>query len=262
LNSIQQQQADQLSRLSGAEFDRAYMNAMVADHEHDAGTLERIGTYAQSAEVKRLAASGFTATQQHLSRARQVASQVGVPTAVATNPPPSAGAVGPRRPSDAAQGERDDGHYAQEIAYQHILEIRLARMAQERAKNSQVKKLANGVASDFPKWQERWTDLASRHGGVKVNPNMGPKHQQKIQRLQKASAGNFDQVYLDIVIADLGPTVRYLGKEGRASNSADIRKAVDEELPIVQEKLSAAQRLDRQVQANGKGKEKSVTSKE
>lgn len=261
MNSIQQRQAEQLSKLSGAEFDRAYMNAMVADHERDAGTLERIGTYAQSAEVKRLATSGLTATREHLSRARQVASQVGVQTAVATNPPPSAGGVGTRRPGDATRGERADGYYAQEIAYQHILEIRLARMAQERAKHSQVKKFANGVASDFPKWQERWTELASRHGGVKVNPNMGPKHQQKIQRLQKASAGNFDQVYVDIVTADLGPTVRYLQKEGRAANSADVRKAVDEELPLVQGKLSAAQRLDRQVQANGKGKEKSVTSK-
>jgi putative membrane protein len=261
LNSIQQRQADQLSKLSGAEFDRAYMNAMVADHEQDAGVLQRIGTDAQSAEVKRLAASGLAATQQHLSRARQVASQVGAATAVATTHPPSAGGVGPRRPSDA-KGDRADGLYAQEIAYQHILEIRLARMAQQRAKNSQVKKLANGVASDFPKWQDRWTDLASRHGGVKVNPNMGPKHQQKIQRLQKASAGNFDQVYVDIVVADLGPTVRYLQKEGRASNSADIRKAADDELPTLQEKLSAAQRLDRQVQANGKGKGKSVSAKE
>jgi putative membrane protein len=255
MNSIQQRQAEQLSKLSGAEFDRAYMNAMVADHEQDAGGLQRIGTYAQSAEVKRLAANGLAATQQHLSRARQVASQVGAATAVATNPPSSAGSVGPSGSSDD-KGGRADGLYAQEIAYQHITEIRLARMAQERAKNSEVKKLANGVASDFPKWQDRWTDLASRHGGVKVNPNVGPKHQLKIQRLQKASAGNFDQVYLDIMVADLGPTVRYLRKEGRASNAADIRKAAEDELPIVQEKLSTAQRLDRQVQANGMGKDK------
>jgi len=266
LSSIQQQSADQLSKLSGADFDRAYMNAMVADHEQDAGTLQRIAAAAQSAEIRQLAATGLTTTQEHLTRARVVASQVGAPTAVATNPPPSAAGVGPRRPSDAAQGELADGHYAQEIAYQHILEIRLARMAQERAKNSQVKKFANGVTSEFPKWQERWTDIASRHGGVKVNPNMGPKHQEKIQRLQKASARSFDQVYVDIVVADLGPTVRYVQKEGRASNAADIRKAAEDELPILQEKLSAAQRLDRQVLANRKGKgwdkEKSVTSKE
>src|SRR5215210_1092409 len=86
MNSIQQRQAEHLSKLSGTEFDRAYMEAMVADHEQDAGVLQRIGTYAQSAEVKRLAASGLVGVQQHLSRARQIASQVGAATAVVTNP--------------------------------------------------------------------------------------------------------------------------------------------------------------------------------
>jgi putative membrane protein len=268
LNSIQQQSADRLSKLSGADFDRAYMNAMVANHEQDAGTLQRIGTYAQSAEVKRLAASGLAATQQHLSRAREVASQLGATPAVATkppvatSPPVSGGGGGARRPSDEGKAKRSDGRYAQEMAYGHILEIRLAQMAQERAKHPQVRRFANGIASEFPKWQQRWTDLASRNGGVKVNPNMGPKHQQKIQRLQKASTGDFDQVYVDIVIEDLGSTVPYLQKEGRAASSADVRSAVNEELPVVQEKLSAAQRLDRQVQANGKGKGRSVSSKE
>jgi putative membrane protein len=266
LNSTQQQSADQLSKLSGADFDRAYMNAMVADHEQDAGTLQRIGTDAQSAEVKRLAASDNIVTQQHLPRARQVASQVGATTAVATNPPVSAGGVGARRPNESGQANRSDGLYAQEMAYGHILEIRLARMAQERAKRPQVKQFANRVAGDFPKWQERWTDLASKHGDVKVNPNMGPLHQQKIKRLEKASGSNFDQVYLDIVVEDLGSTVPYLQKEGHAAKSADVRKAVDEELPFVRENLSASQRLDRQLEANVKPKEKekgrSVSSRE
>jgi putative membrane protein len=257
LNSTQQQSADQLSKLSGADFDRAYMNAMVADHEQDAGTLQRIGTSAQSAEVKQLAASDNVITQQHLIRARQVASEVGATTAVATNPPVSAaGGVGARRPNESGQANRADGQYAQELAYGHIMEIRLARMAQERAKRPQVKQFANRVASDFPKWQDRWTDLASKHGGVKVNPNMGPLHREKIDRLEKASGGNFDQVYLDIVVENLGSMVPYLQKEGRAAKSADVRNAVDEELPFVRENLSMAQRLDKQLEANAKPKEK------
>jgi len=262
LNSSQQQSLDQLSKLSGPDFDRAYMNAMVAGHEQAAGTFQRIGTYAQSAEVKRLAANSVPVTEQHLSMARQVASQVGATPAVATNPPVSG--VGPRRPNDVSQANREDGRYATELAYGHIMEIRLARMAQERAKNPQVKQFANQVASDFPKWQERWTELASKHGVAKVNPNMGPLHQEKIKRLEKTPRGNFDQVYVDIVVENLGSMLPYLQKEGRAANSADIRNAVNEELPSVREKLSTAQRLDRQVQANAKGKEKgkSVSSKE
>jgi putative membrane protein len=266
LNSIQQQSADQLSKLSGADFDRAYMNAMVADHEQAAGTLQRIGTYAQSAEVKRLAASGVSATQQHLSLARQVASQVGAPTAVATSSPalptsPTNAGAGRRTVAD--KGDQADGHYAQELAYGHIMEVRLAQLAQKRAKNKDVKQFADRMADDFGKWRDRWTDLASKHGGVKVNPNMGPLHREKIDRLEKASSGNFDQVYVDIVVENLGSMVPYMQKEGRAANSADIRSAVNDELPNVREKLSAAQRLDRQVQANGKAKKgKSLSSKE
>jgi putative membrane protein len=262
LNSTQQQTADQLSKLSGAAFDRAYMNAMVADHEQAAGTLQRIGTYAQTAEVKRLAASGVSATQQHLSLAQQVASQVGAPTAVATKPPVSGGGVGARRPKDA--GEASDGRYAKELAYGHIMETRLAEMAQKRAKDKEVKQFANQMADHFDKWRQRWTDLATKHGVASVNPNMGPLHREKLHRLENASSRNFDQVYLDIVVENLGSMLPYLQKEGRAANSADIRNAVNDELPTVRQKLSTAQRLERQVQVTGKAKVKgkSLSDKE
>jgi putative membrane protein len=255
LNSIQQQSADQLSKLSGAEFDRAYMQAMVEDHEQDAGTLQRIGAAAQSAEVRELAASGLATTQEHLRQAQAVAGQVGAPAGVATTSPSSPASptnAGGRRRTVAGKGDQADGRYAQELAYGHIMEVRLAQLAQKRAKNKEVKQFADRVADDFGKWRDRWTDLASKHGGVKVNPNMGPLHQQKIDRLEKASSRNFDQVYLDIVVENLGSMVPYMEKEGRAAGSADIRSAVNDELPNVREKLSAAQRLDRQVQVSGK----------
>jgi putative membrane protein len=263
LNPIQQQSADQLSKLSGADFDRAYMSAMIADHEQDAGTLQRIGAAAQSGEVKQLAATGLTTTEQHLTRARAVAGQVNA-TTVATSSPTSPANAGVGRRTDAGKGDRADGRYAQELAYGHIMEVRLAQMAQKRAKNKDVKQFADRMADDFGKWRDRWTDLAAKHGGVKVNPNMGPLHRQKLDRLEKASNGNFDQVYVDIVVENLGSMVPYMEKEGRAAGSSDIRSAVNDELPDVREKLSAAQRLDRQVQAHGKakGKGKSLSSKE
>jgi putative membrane protein len=143
------------------------------------------------------------------------------------------------------------------------MEVRLAELAQKRAKNKEVKQFADRMADDFGKWRDRWTDLASKHGGVKVNPNMGPLHRQKIDRLEKASSGKFDRVYVDIVVENLGSMVPYMEKEGRAASSADIRSAVNDELPNVREKLSAAQRLDRQVEVSGKVKEgRSLSSKE
>jgi len=264
LNPIQQQSADQLSKLSGADFDRAYMSAMVADHDQDVRTLQRIGASAQSGEVRQLAATGLTATQEHLTRARAVAGQVNATTGVATSSPVSPTNPGAERRTVARKGDQADGRYAQELAYGHIMEARLAQMAQKRAKNKDVKQFADQMADDFGKWRDRWTDLASKHGGVKVNPNMGPLHRQKLDRLEKASNRNFDQVYVDIVVENLGSMVPYMEKEGRAASSADIRSAVNDELPNVRQKLSVAQRLDRQVEAKGKakGKGRALSSKE
>jgi predicted outer membrane protein len=264
LNPSQHQTADQLSRLSGAAFDQAYMKAMVENHDQNASTLRRIAAGAQSAEVKALATSGVTATEGHLAAAQQLAARVGATAAVATSSPTSPANAGEGRRTGANRGNQADGEYAQELAYDHILEVRLAKLAQKRAKNSEVKQFANQVAGDFPKWQERWTNLASKHGGVKVNPNMGPTHREKIDRLEKASARNFDQVYVSLVKENLGSIVPYLQKEGRDANAADIRSAVNDELPVIREKLNAVERLDRQVEARGKGqdKEKSLSDKQ
>jgi hypothetical protein len=66
------------------------------------------------------------------------------------------------------------------------------------------------------------------------------------------------------VVENLGSMVPYMQKEGRAASSADIRSAVNDELPNVREKLSTAQRLDRQVEMSGKvkGKGRSLSTKE
>lgn len=263
LTATQQQSYDALSRISGAEFDRQYMQTMISDHEQAVSTLQHVASSARSSQVKQLAASSLSATQQHLATARQVAGQVGTPSAVATNAPVSPSNANPAagRRNGGGEHNRADGKYAQELAYDHILELRLARLAEKRAKDKDVKQFAKRVTDDFPKWQDRWTNLASRHGDVEVNPNMGPSHREKIDRLEKASKGNFDQVYVNIVTEHLGSIVPYLQKEGRDANSADVRNAASDELPLVRDKLSAARRLDGQVQASAKGKGRSLSEK-
>ena len=264
LTATQQQSYDVLSRISGAEFDRQYMQAMISDHEQDVSALQRMASSARSSQVKELATSSLSTTQQQLATARQVAGQVGTPGAVATNAPVSPSNTNPaagRRNNGRGENNRADGKYAQELAYDHILELRLARLAEKRAKDKDVKQFAKRVTDDFPKWQDRWTNLASRHGNVEVNQNMGPSHREKIDRLEKASRGNFDQMYVNIVTEHLGSIVPYLQKEGRDAKSADVRNAASDELPLVRDRLNDARRLDGQVQASVKGKGRSLSEK-
>ena len=275
LDATQLQTVSQLGSLSGAAFDQAYMSTMVQDHQQDVSRFQSLGPSAQSADVRQLAASGLATMQQHLSMAQQVASQVGSPGTVATTPqypqaPTQPGQVvtQPAPPGQVAtqpvKGRADvraDRKYIQEVAYDHILEVRLAELAQQKATNSDVKQFANRAANNFNHWLNRWSQVASNNG-VQVNQNMGPDHRSKLERLEKTSRGQFDRVYLDIVAEHLGSVVPYFQKEGRDARSANVRNLVQEELPAVQQQLEFARSYKGQVRADAKasGKARKVAS--
>jgi putative membrane protein len=64
-----------LSKLSGSEFDREYIDAMVKDHEKAVDALQEKAEKADSAdnaELKQWAASTLPTLKQHLERAKQI----------------------------------------------------------------------------------------------------------------------------------------------------------------------------------------------
>jgi putative membrane protein len=67
---------DRLSRLSGAEFDRAYMDDMVKDHRGDVKEFQREAGRAKDPDVKSYASKTLPTLQEHLKQAETVRSQV------------------------------------------------------------------------------------------------------------------------------------------------------------------------------------------
>lgn len=66
---------DRLSRLSGAEFDRAYMAAMIKDHEKAVGLFRKEATSGGDADTKAWAAKTLPTLETHLGKAREVAAR-------------------------------------------------------------------------------------------------------------------------------------------------------------------------------------------
>ncbi len=66
-----------LDGLSGDAFDKAYMKAMVKDHEKDLKEFKKESKSGKSAAVKDAATQGSQVIQEHLQMAQQVARQVG-----------------------------------------------------------------------------------------------------------------------------------------------------------------------------------------
>ena len=67
-----------LAKLSGAEFDRAYMEEMVKDHKKDVAEFEHEATKGNDPEVKSWAAKTVPTLKDHLDLAQNTAEKVGV----------------------------------------------------------------------------------------------------------------------------------------------------------------------------------------
>ncbi len=68
-----------LSGMSGQQFDRAYIDAMVADHERAVGAFKDAAKNGQDEEVRGLAEATLPTLEEHLRLARSLAGQVGAP---------------------------------------------------------------------------------------------------------------------------------------------------------------------------------------
>lgn len=68
--------ADRLAKLSGAEFDRDYVKAMVDDHEASVKAFQTQAESGTDAEIKAFAAQQLPALQQHLEMIRGIQNKI------------------------------------------------------------------------------------------------------------------------------------------------------------------------------------------
>lgn len=67
---------DRLSRLNGAQFDRAYMDQMVKDHRQDIAEFKREGQSGDDPDIKAFASKTLPTLQEHLRLAEAAQKEV------------------------------------------------------------------------------------------------------------------------------------------------------------------------------------------
>jgi putative membrane protein len=73
LSAKDQMTKERLSKLSGEQFDKAYMNDMVKDHTQDVADFKRESTSGTDSDVKEYASKTLPTLQDHLRQAKEVA---------------------------------------------------------------------------------------------------------------------------------------------------------------------------------------------
>ena len=238
MDSRHQNQINKLQGLSGAEFDRNYMSLMIRAHQRDVNNFQTQSQSANSAQVRTLATNSLPVLQQHLSLAQQVGAQVGAD---------STGNYAGGNGGGGANGDiKADAGFIREVNSDNQMQIQLAQLARERSKNSQVRQFAEQAITDHNGLQNQWTAMASKNG-MTLNQGLGPLHKEKITNLKKVNDKNFDKAYMTTMIQQYSDETSYWQKEGRASQSAQVRQLVNAGLPTLEQNFNEAKRLGREL---------------
>ena len=78
---------DRLSKLSGEQFDRAYMQLMVRDHRKDVSDFRKQSTSAKDADVKSFVSQTLPTLEEHLKMAEQTQSSLNAARATSGKTP-------------------------------------------------------------------------------------------------------------------------------------------------------------------------------
>lgn len=76
LGATEKSLSDKLSKLSGAEFDKEYVKAMVEDHEKDVNAFQKQAQEGTDPEVKAFAAKTLPTLQQHFQTIQNIKSKM------------------------------------------------------------------------------------------------------------------------------------------------------------------------------------------
>jgi putative membrane protein len=237
-----QEQVTRLGRLNGEEFDRAFMAAMVQNHQQGVSTFQTRGNSAQSAEVRQFVTRNLSTLQEHLTLAQRVSREVGGDQ-VAT--------IGDEKDKGKRGNISADAQLIRDVDASHFLQIRLAQLAQRKGRDEAVKRFAEQIEAEHSEMQKQWSNMASKDI-KKFKSGMGSEHRENLERLEKVSDRAFDREYMTLMIQTHNGYLNYWRKEGRAAKSAAVRQLVDRGLPTLEEHMDMAKRIGSRVGVDAK----------
>jgi putative membrane protein len=148
----------------------------------------------------------------------------------------------PPKTNSKADSLRADIEFIREASADNSMEIRLGHMAERRATKADVKEFGQRMITDHAKLESQLKDLASS-GGITLERDFGPKHEQKVDALEKVSAKQFDRAYMTSMVQNHAEDVNYFQTQGREVHSAKLRELNADALKVLQQHLSMAKRI-------------------
>ncbi len=126
-----------------------------------------------------------------------------------------------------------DTTFAMKAAQGGMAEVKLGKLAADKASNSDVKAFGQQMVDDHSKANDDLKSTAEKEG-MTLPTDVNAKQQAMYDRLDKLSGAAFDKAYVNDMVKDHEEDVKEFQKEANAGKDAQIKDFASRTLPVIQ----------------------------
>lgn len=124
-----------------------------------------------------------------------------------------------------------------------LAEVRQSEVAQQRARNAEVKAFARRMVTDHGRSGKELEQLATNKGAA-IPTALNEQHQGAVSHLQGLSGAEFDRLYMTHMLDDHQKVVALFENAERTAQDPDLKGWISKTLPVLREHLEHAQALN------------------
>jgi putative membrane protein len=148
----------------------------------------------------------------------------------------------------AADKEKSDKPTAAEAAFIKtaadggMTEVELGKVAEKNGQKESVKSFGSHMVKDHGKANDDLKSVAGKMNAT-LPDKVSAKHQAKIDKMSKMSGDAFDTAYATGMVEDHEKTVADFEKARGEVKNEDLKKFIDETLPVIKDHLKMAKEM-------------------
>lgn len=151
------------------------------------------------------------------------------------------GAIAADKQTAAKAGSTDE-QFIKKAADANMTEIQLGKIAGDNAQSQEVKDFGQRMVSDHTKIGDDLKPIADKLN-ARIPAEVIAKHKEIIDRLGKLKGDAFDKPYAKAMVQDHEKVISMFEKEESEGKDAELKKFVQNTLPILKEHLEMAKKL-------------------
>jgi putative membrane protein len=144
-----------------------------------------------------------------------------------------------------AQKPFDDAEFVKMAAIGGMTEVQLGKIGAEKARNADVKKLAERLVADHTKANEG-LKKAAKDAGLAVPEQIDREHQAHIDHFKDFKGEDFDRAFIDHQVKDHEKDIALFTRASKEAKNSVIKDFAAKALPTLQEHLEEAKKLQKQ----------------